>query len=132
MNAPPSPDHGVTFELEAVARELQAEDAYQREGQGRAQARPNPRPACRGDRVAGGQKCFTASRPGHSDTPDALWTSSPTAAPTGGGGPCGPRLGAACLPPRALWECNHRRPANDKWPMDRVRPWAALLPVATL
>lgn len=33
MNAPPSPDHGVTFELEAVARELQAEDAYQREGQ---------------------------------------------------------------------------------------------------
>lgn len=33
MNKPLAPDHGVTFDLDAIARELRAEDAYLREGQ---------------------------------------------------------------------------------------------------
>lgn len=33
MNTPAMPDHGLTFDLESVADELQAEDQYSREGQ---------------------------------------------------------------------------------------------------
>ncbi len=33
MSAPQSPDQGLTFELEAVSRELQVEEAYLRDGQ---------------------------------------------------------------------------------------------------
>lgn len=33
MNNPAPPDHGVTFDLAAVARELRAEEPYLREGQ---------------------------------------------------------------------------------------------------
>ena len=33
MNAPTSPDHGVTFDLATVAQELRAEEVYAREGQ---------------------------------------------------------------------------------------------------